>query len=73
MQLTAKLLDPKHRTEWLVITLPKGEVLSFRFSDRNWATNQNEKINDEFAKAIGHVISPLSIQQQAKKRYGQVF
>jgi len=72
LQLTVKLPDPKRITEWLV-TLPKGEVLLFKFSDGNWTTNQDEKIYAEFTKAIGRVISLLSIHEDAEKDLDEFF
>jgi len=37
LQLAVKLLDLKHRTEWLV-SLPEREVLLFKFYDGKWTT-----------------------------------
>jgi hypothetical protein len=72
LQLAVKLLDLKHRTEWLV-TLPKGDALLFKFTDGTWTTNQDKQINDEFTKAITRIISLLSIHQQAEKDLDKFF
>jgi hypothetical protein len=72
LQLAVKLLDIVHRSEWLV-TMPKGNLLLFQFSDRGWTVNHDEKINDELIKAISRVISLLSIHQQAGKDLDKFF
>jgi hypothetical protein len=72
LQLAVKLIDLKHRTEWLV-TLPKGDALVFKFTDGTWTTNQDKQINDEFAEAIGHIIGLLSIHQQAGQDLDKFF
>ena len=72
LQLAVKLLDTEHRTEWLV-TFPKGDVLLFKYAEGKWTTNQDKKLNDEFTKAIGHVIGLLSIHQQTEKDLDKFF
>jgi hypothetical protein len=72
LQLAVKLLDTKHRTEWLV-TLPTGDGLLFKYADGHWTTNQDKKINDEFTEAIARIISLLSIHQQAEKDLDKFF
>ena len=72
-QLAVKLLDLEHRTEWLV-TMPTDEVIIFKFYNGNWTTTSPEKeINDEFEKAISHVISLLSIHQHAEQDLDKLF
>jgi len=59
LQLEIKLVVVDTNRKWLV-TLPKGEVITFGLAGGKWLNETGEKISKEFSMAIGRVMDLLS-------------
>jgi len=57
--LEIKLVEIDCNHKWLV-TLPKGEVITFGLAGGKWLNETGEKISKEFSMAIAHVIGLMS-------------
>lgn len=59
LQLEIKLAVVDYKRNWLV-TLPKGEVITFGLAGGKWLNQTDGKISKEFSTAIGHVMDLMS-------------
>jgi len=59
MQLEVKLVEVEYKHQWLV-TLPKGEIISFVLSGGKWLKQTDGKISEEFSVAIGNIMDLMS-------------